>query len=285
MVLSKCKGTAMIIEWLKYNKKQVVLKCNDCKFWDDGFCSKQQMKCYYQNKRGCDFFELDLSKNILILLDTPDTWFTQKYLQIVLDKFQQLEQEQYLQTFISEVFLNEKNIPDRTTTEIWIDALVSLTRVLPKEAIEKIIKNVQNKTSKNSVVVKPEILQNTKTCKICNMNPTLFNQDICFVCKKTNENLSSSPRKINSSLQKIFEQCKKTAGCWFIVTYIKDVEQNYDKLQDIDFKKNYARKIYHETHRDCDVKNTIVRVNCMLRLVENGLTEYAYDYAINSKWF
>lgn len=90
---------------------------------------------------------------------------------------------------------------------------------------------------------------------------------------------------LNKEQQKIFTQCKKTAGCWFIVKYIKDIEKKYNEFLDMTYKRNYAKKIYEESKRDCSIDNTIIRINCMLRLIRYNLVEYAYGYAINSNWY
>lgn len=314
MVLSKCKGTAMIIEWLKKKNNTKTLVCEDCKFYDNGFCIKQEMKCYYPNKTQCNIFELDMSKNVILLLDIPEKWFVQKYIGLISEYIDQLKDASIKGELTQKIFQEEKYFNDYDTAEEWVDALVEFVENMPKPAVEKVIKNLQNKPKEKPIIQK--ITPPTKTiklCKVCGVRATILEQDICPQCKQKmqysfntemgtqnteDDGLTGAlielllkekqeEKKIskNTSLEAIFMQCKKSAGCWFIVKYLKDIEANYDKFDDMDYKKNFALKIFLEAGRDKRVENTMVRVNCMLRLVENGLVERAYNYAINSRYY
>lgn len=313
MVLSKCKGTAMIIEWLKKKNSSKTLVCEDCKFYENGFCKKQEMKCHYQNKTKCDIFELDMNKNIILLLEVPEKWFTQKYLAIIHKYINKLNNSVTKENFSQKVFQLEKQFNDYDTAKEWIDALIEFVEKTSTPAIEKIIENFKEKPKEKPTIQKPTPTKTTKLCNICGVRQTILGQDICTQCKhKTNE-VSTNEEPVqhseddkltkeliellekakqmekkmnkNTASEAIFMQCKKSAGCWFIVRYLKDIEANYDKFDDMDYKKNYAMKIFLEANRDKSVKNTMVRVNCMLRLVENGLVDRAYDYAINSRYY
>lgn len=139
----------------------------------------------------------------------------------------------------------------------------------------------------NDEKVKENNRQEIECIKLRKLNvgkPRVRSLSIYFDEEKPKMN-NCGKEKISENQYKIFLQCKKTAGCWFIVGYLRDIEENYDKLMDMDFKRNYANTIFHKIGRDCRVENTIVRINCMLRLIDNGLADYAYNYAINSNWY
>lgn len=303
----------MIIEWLKKKNNTKTLVCEDCKFYDNGFCTKQDMKCYYPNKTKCDIFELDMNKNVMLLLDIPEKWFIQKYLGMVLKYKDKLNDTTIKDKFTQTIFQKEKKFSDYNTAEEWVDALVEFVENMQAQAVEKIIQNLTNKPKEKPTIQKAIPIKTNKICNICGVRPTILEQDICPQCKqKVNNSSNHQPitedlendeltrtliellekakqieRKVskNTSLEEIFTQCKKSAGCWFIVRYLKDIEANYDKFDDLDYKKRYAQKIFEEAGRDCKVENTMVRVNCMLRLVKYGLVERAYDYAINSNFY
>ena len=312
MVLSKCKGTAMIIEWLKKKNSSKTLVCEDCKFYENGFCKKQEMKCHYQNKTKCDIFELDMNKNIILLLEVPEKWFTQKYLAIIHKYINKLSNSVTKENFSQKVFQFEKQFNDYDTAKEWIDALVEFVEKTSTPAIEKIIENFKGKPKEKPTIQKATPFKAITLCKLCGVRATILGQDVCPQCKQktednsTNETITPNSeddeltkeliellekakqmeKKMNKNTasEAIFMQCKKSAGCWFIVRYLKDIEANYDKFDDMDYKKRYAQRIFKEAGRDCKVENTMVRVNCMLRLVKYGLVEKAYNYAINSNF-
>ncbi len=316
MVLSKCRGTAMIIEWLKKTNTTKTLLCKDCKFYDNGLCSKQEMKCYFTDKTQCDIFELDMNVNAMLLLNVPEVWFTKKYLSIIYKNINKLKDPHIKEIFTKNIFKKEKRFETYDIAEEWVNALFEWSEKTPTTTIEATIKKLQSKPTNRPTIQKTYTpIKPTKICKVCGVRPTILNQDICVQCKQKKESLKtkfesgeeafvSSDNTLNrelvdllekakqnehsnktQSLEKIFIQCKKTAGCWFIVNYIKDIEANYDKFADMTYKTNYAKKIFEETSRDCKPENTLVRVNCMLRLVRYGLVDRAYDYAINSRYY
>lgn len=274
-----------------------------CKFCDGGFCEKQLMRCMYINKQCmCGYFAPTNKLTFAELIKIPEEWFVKKYLEEIYNRRKELGNPNILGTYIDNVFQENKRFDDRDIAEIWVCALLEFVENAPQNVIESKIRKFTPapKEIKKIAGIKNKPKEDKK-CKNCG-NKTIGMQDYCANCrqmgygaKDKNSNVSKASNIMNNenarnidqlspSQYEIFMQCKSTAGCWFIVNYLKDVQKHYNELQDMDYKKNYAKNIFLETRRDCKVKNTLTRVNCMIRLVKYGLVDYAYNYAINSRW-
>lgn len=274
-----------------------------CIFCDSGFCVKQQMRCMYINKQCmCSYFAPTNKLTFNELLKIPEEWFTKKYLEEIYNSRKELGNPNILGTYIDNVFQINKKFGDRDIAEKWVCALLEFVGNAPQNVVESEIRKFTPtpKETKKIAEIKNKPKEDKK-CKNCG-NKTIGMQDYCANCRQmgygvesktsnvsdasniTNNENACNIEQLSPSRYEIFMQCKRTAGCWFIVNYLKDVKEHYNELQDMDYKKNYAKSIFLETGRDCKVENTLTRVNCMIRLVKEGLTDHAYNYAINSRW-
>ena len=146
MSLRKCKGTAMIIEWLKKNNiNHINIDCNMCKFYKDKMCSKQDMRCYYTNKKQCDLFELQLNKSqAFLIIQIPERGFVKKYINKIEDNLEKLiTDENFKQSFVKDIFMQEKCFSNSEVINDWVDIIIDF--VESSEATTQ--KQRQNKLS------------------------------------------------------------------------------------------------------------------------------------------
>lgn len=81
-----------------------------------------------------------------------------------------------------------------------------------------------------------------------------------------------------------FEIAYKSAGAWFVVENIKEIEENIDKLSHATFKRDYIKKLFDNGNGpDSKLSGTSTRINCLIRIVKGGYTEEALRKAATSK--
>jgi len=83
---------------------------------------------------------------------------------------------------------------------------------------------------------------------------------------------------------KTLKRAIETAGCWFVAHYIKEVLDNFPRLEmDRAFKKSFTQTIFEKEQRDRTIGGTQARVSALMKVVRMNKVNEAMEYIIQSK--
>lgn len=139
---------SMFFHWQKIKKlhqyKELITR--KCEFFNDGFCEKQQMKCSYNTDQcKCDYFRQSKELTPQELLSIPETWFVNRYLELIYYAKDRLRMDSY---FVKSDFirmLRYKHLgrwEDQKTIETWVNTLLEYVSKVPDNIIKEKIKQI-----------------------------------------------------------------------------------------------------------------------------------------------
>jgi hypothetical protein len=74
------------------------------------------------------------------------------------------------------------------------------------------------------------------------------------------------------------------ANGWFFGKYAVEMYRDYDEIQkNTENKDKLIDRIFKETKRDGELSGTLLRVDAVLRIIENNQFEYCLIYLLQSK--
>ncbi|MGI6778786.1 MAG: hypothetical protein ACOX7R_12495 [Acetivibrionales bacterium] len=73
----------------------------------------------------------------------------------------------------------------------------------------------------------------------------------------------------------------KTIGAWYLATFISDILENYNDLQDLVYKQNFIFKLQaYAAGGDISLESTTAKVNGMIRIVKSKKVKEALEIII-----